>query len=166
MYAKYLIQALLLALFATGLKAQHDSTTVPVVNFSYVQQALQQKNNDTTYVVNFWATWCKPCIKELPYFDSLETKYAGKKIKVLLVSLDFKRNYKTALLPYLQKHNVQSSVVLLYEPDANAWIDKVSNSWSGAIPATLIFKNDRREFYEKDFHSHELYTLVNTFLEQ
>lgn len=112
MYVKYFIAISLFLLLGTTIQA-NDTTKVPIVGFDYVQQALQQKDNDTTYIISFWATWCKPCIKELPYFDSLQTKYAGKKIKVLLVSLDFKKNYEKMLLPYVEKHNVKTQVVLL-----------------------------------------------------
>ncbi len=164
MYTKYLLSVSLFLLFGTNLIKANDTTKVPIVGFDYVQQVLQQKDNDTTYIINFWATWCKPCVKELPYFDSLQTKYAGKKIKVLLVSLDFKKNYEKMLLPYVAKRNITTPVVLLHAPDANAWIDKVDKRWSGAIPVTIIFKNQRREFYEKEFHAQELYTLVESFL--
>lgn len=163
MHAKHLLTLSLFLLFGTAMQA-NDTTKVPIVGFDYVQEVLQQKDNDTTYIINFWATWCKPCVKELPYFDSLQIKYAGKKIKVLLVSLDFKKYYEKLLLPYIAKHSITTPVVLLHAPDANAWIDKVNKSWSGAIPATIIFKNQRREFYEQEFHSEELYTLVESFL--
>jgi thiol-disulfide isomerase/thioredoxin len=46
-------------------------------------------STDTIYVVNFWATWCKPCVEELPIFDSLNLEVKGQAIKVLLVNLDF-----------------------------------------------------------------------------
>lgn len=154
---------LLLWLAAFAAKAQlHDSTTVPIVGFEYVQQLMQQKN-DTTYVINFWATWCGPCIKELPHFEDLKAAYPNKKLKVILISLDFKKNYKNVLLPYLQKHKITSPVALLYEPDANRWIEKVSAEWSGSIPATLIFNKNKSGFYEKEFTEKELHTTVETY---
>ena len=59
--------------------------------------------NDTTYVINFWATWCGPCVKEMPYIDSLNDHYKGQKVKVILVSLDFKKQIESRLIPYLNK---------------------------------------------------------------
>lgn len=144
------------------LRAQ-EVDSVPIVGFEYVQQLMQQKN-DTTYVINFWATWCKPCIKELPHFTSLQAHYTGKKLKVILVSLDFKKNYHTALMPYLKKNNITTQVVLLYEPDANSWIEKVDKNWSGAIPATLILNKTKSSFFEQDFEEKELHTIVESFL--
>jgi thiol-disulfide isomerase/thioredoxin len=155
--------AFILLLLHTQAKAQtQDSTTVPIVGFDYVQQLMQQKN-DTTYVINFWATWCAPCVKELPYFETLTTKYSDKKIKVILVSLDFKKNYHSALLPFLKKRGIKSPVVLLYEPDANAWIEKVNKDWSGAIPATLVFNKNKSAFHEDDFTEAELHTFIDNF---
>jgi len=129
-------------------------------------EARINSNTDTTYVINFWATWCKPCIKELPYFDVLEKTYANRKIKVLLISLDFKRQFETTLQPYLVKNNVVSEVLLIDEPDYNSWIDKVDPSWNGAIPATLIVNNRLgiRNFYEHEFTSDELNKTIKPLL--
>jgi len=97
-----------------------------------------QQKNDTTYVINFWATWCAPCVKELPYFEKLNQKYTDKKVKVILVSQDFSKQLEKKLKPFLEKNKLQSEVLVLIDPDANSWIDKVNPAWSGAIPATVI----------------------------
>jgi len=148
--------------FYSGLQAQ-DSAQVPIVGFSYVDSLMQQKS-DTTILINFWATWCAPCVHELPHFDSLLTKYAGQKLKVVLVSMDFKRNYQSALLPFLEKNKIQSPVVLMYEPGAGEWITTVDSTWSGAIPATLIFNRGKRQFLEKELSEQELHNLVDSFI--
>ena len=53
-------------------------------NFNDLEKALV-KENDTLYVINFWATWCAPCVKELPHFESYNNENSNKKIKVILV---------------------------------------------------------------------------------
>ncbi len=124
-----------------------------------------QQKNDTTYVINFWSTWCAPCVKELPYFEELNQKYANKKVKVILVSLDFPKQLETKLKPFLAKNNLQSEVLVLTDPDANSWVDKVNPTWSGAIPATVVYKGDKNEFYEKSFETlAELEEIVTPFL--
>ncbi len=128
---------------------------VPVVDFEGFQPYLQ-KNTDTTYVVNFWATWCKPCVKELPAFEKLNRVYGDRKVKVLLVSLDFIKYYDTKLIPFINEKNLESDILLLNDPRSNRWIDKVSPKWSGAIPATVIYRGDKRSFYEKSFTYEEL----------
>lgn len=120
--------------------------------------------SDKTYIVNFWATWCAPCVKELPYFEKLNSSYADKKVEVILVSLDFPKKYDTHLKPYIKEKNIKSKVVALNDMDSNMWIPKISEDWSGAIPATLIYNKDKRQFYEKSFTYDELETEVKHFL--
>ena len=110
-------------------------------------------NKDTTYVINFWATWCKPCVAELPSFDSL-SKISN--VKILLVSLDFKEDVEKKVNPFLTKNNIKMECVILDEINGNDFIDKIDKSWSGAIPATLIKRNCNRYFVEKKIHLHEL----------
>lgn len=121
-------------------------------------------DSDKIYVVNFWATWCTPCIKELPYFERLNETYADKDVEVLLVSLDFPKKYESHLKPFIKKNQLKSKVVALNDMDSNTWIPAISPDWSGAIPATLIFNNDKRQFYEGAFTYEELEAELNKFL--
>ncbi len=95
--------------------------------------------------------WCAPCVKELPYIQ----EYADKNpdVEVLLVSMDFIKDIDTKLKPFLKERNITSKVILLDDPDANSWIDKVNPDWSGAIPFTIIFNNKTRKFYERSFEN-------------
>lgn len=113
------------------------------------------KDNDTTYVVNFWATWCGPCVKELPYFEEITDNYADKPLKVILVSLDFKRQIEKKFIPFLKKNKINSDVVLLLDGNEGEWIDKVDTSWSGSIPITIVYRGEKRVFIEDSFHSYE-----------
>ncbi len=122
--------------------------TIPMVNFAGVEPYLVAKS-DTVYVINFWATWCGPCRRELPSMEKIHLDYSGKKVRVLLVSLDFP-NQQKGLQQFLASNLITASVILLNEPDANAWIDKVDPSWTGALPATLIYKGEDRLFFEKE----------------
>lgn len=108
-------------------------------------------NSDTTYVVNFWATWCKPCVAELPEFEKLNKEYSSKKVKVILVSMDFKETLNKKLKPFIKKNKYTCEVVLLDESNGNDFINKISEAWSGSIPATLITRKNKslNEFIEK-----------------
>lgn len=111
--------------------------------------------SDTVYVVNFWATWCGPCVAELPYFEKLQEQNKDQKFKLLLVSLDNKNTVESKVVPFIQKKNLTAEVVVLAEKDPNKWVDKVDESWTGSIPATLIFSKSQKAFYEKQFESFE-----------
>jgi thiol-disulfide isomerase/thioredoxin len=123
---------------------------------------LSQKN-DTTYVVNFWATWCVPCVEELPNFEKLNEKYKGAKVKVILVSLDMPKQAESRLLPFIEKRKLQSKVILMRDPDQNTWLPKVDPNWSGAIPATVIYNKGKRKFYEQSFTFEQLENELNNF---
>ena len=112
-----------------------------------------KSDNDTTYVINFWATWCVPCVKEFPSFQALAKKHTNEKVKVLMMSLDFKKGYQQTLVPFIAKHPINGNVYLLDEPDYNSWINKVSNEWQGEIPVTLMVNNAKKiyTFFNRDF---------------
>ncbi len=138
------------------------SQNVGIIKITELEKRIHT-NSDTTYIINFWATWCVPCVKELPDFDSINEAYINKKVKVILVSLDFKEDFLTKLLPFIKTKKIKSEVLLLDESNANYFIPKVSNSWSGAIPATLIINNKKKinHFFEKKLN----YEFLNTEIE-
>ena len=121
--------------------------------------------SDTTYVVNFWATWCGPCVKELPYFEKLNEQYASEKVKVLLVSIDFVKDYEKKLQPFVKRKKLGSEVMLLNETKPNEFIDKINPKWSGSIPATMIVNNKEKynEFFEKEVTYEFLEVKVKAF---
>lgn len=133
----------------------YEAFPVPVYTTFSGLEPLFQKNNDTTYVINFWATWCKPCVKELPYFENLNQTHQNEKVKVVLVSLDFPRDLEKKLLPFLEKRELHSDVVVLLDADYNSWIDKVDPEWGGAIPATLIYGKKGKTFKGESFESYQ-----------
>lgn len=140
-----------------------NTTNLEVYDFNGFQKFLQKKD-DKIYVVNFWATWCAPCIKELPYFEKLNQEYKDKNVEVLLVSLDFPHLYDSKLKPFISDKKLQSKVVALNDVDMNTWIPKVDENWSGSIPATVIYKNDSSKFFEQSFTYETLETEVKQFL--
>jgi len=123
-------------------------------------------NDGKVHVVNFWATWCAPCIKELPYFEVINQKYKDNDVEVLLVSLDFPKNYDTKLKPFIKAYDIKSKVVAFDDTDQNRWIPAINKNWSGALPATIIYNSDKRQFYEKSFTQEELETELKQFLKK
>ena len=128
-------------------------------------EPLLRIENDTTYVMNFWATWCKPCIEEMPYFKEMDSIHADKKLKLVFVSLDFPKQLETRLIPFAKNYNIESQVVVLLDGKQNDWIGKVSNQWSGAIPATYIYNRNKDLFHENAFkNTEELVDAIRPFL--
>ena len=119
---------------------------------------------DTVYVLNFWATWCGPCVAELPAFEKLNQKYAAEKVKVVLISTDFKRNVESKLKPFVKRKKLRSQVVFMDEPNPNDWVNLVSPEWSGAIPATVIVsgRTNKRVFFEKQMSYEELEEMLQS----
>jgi thiol-disulfide isomerase/thioredoxin len=115
-----------------------------IVHWSDIED-LRAQNNDTTYVLNFWATWCIPCVEELPVFQEAQQEFIGQKVKIILVSLDSKKRLESQVKPFVERRKMTSIVLLLDEPDYNQWIDKIDHSWEGNIPATWIW-NHRNKF--------------------
>lgn len=109
------------------------------VNVSQLHDRFRN-NHDTTFIVNFWATWCKPCVEELPVFDSITEKFSGKKVKVLLISLDFKNKVQSALVPFVEKRKLRSEVLWLDEKNYDSIIDRIHSQWTGSLPATIIIE--------------------------
>lgn len=140
-----------------------DRMQLEVYDFNGFKKFLDKKD-DKVYVINFWATWCAPCVKELPYFEKLNTEYRNKNVQVLLVSLDFPHLYDSKLKPFIKKKKLQSKVIALDDVDMNTWIPKVDETWSGSIPATIIYKKEERKFFEKSFTFEELESEVKQFL--
>lgn len=138
---------------------------IPVyTSFEAIEPLFQQKN-DTTYVINFWATWCKPCVEELPYFEDLHENYSDQKVRVILVSLDFPRQIESKVVPFVAKRELQSDVVVLAETNSSNYIDKIDPNWSGAIPVTIIYNANDREFISQQFDDYqELEEKLKSFL--
>ncbi len=148
----------------SSLTAQVQNTTVPskrelskntvenikVLNFNELEPLLYTKS-DKIHIVNFWAMWCAPCVKELPYLQAYAKN--NPNVELLLVSLDFTEDIDSKLIPFLKRKNITSKVVLLDAPDSNSWIDKVYPKWSGSIPFTIIFNNNNRSYHERSFEN-------------
>ena len=136
-----------------------------VKTYTYSElKPLLEKNDGKTYIVNFWATWCAPCVKELPYFEKIKKEFDDKNVEVLLVSLDFPKQVEKKLIPFINKRKLNSKVVLLDDINEDVWIKSIDENWSGAIPATLIYNKNKRKFYEHSFDYETLEKELQTFI--
>jgi thiol-disulfide isomerase/thioredoxin len=132
-----------------------------VVKFDALQKILDTKS-DQIQVINFWATWCAPCVKELPLLEKINAQ-KNLNAKITLINLDY-ADKLDKVNEFMIRKNIQSDVLLLDDIDYNSWIDKVDKSWSGAIPATLVLnpRTGKRKFVEKELKEGELENLIAT----
>ena len=146
------------------------SCKIDAQNIEYIKlpelETILNKPDNKLFVVNFWATWCAPCIKELPVFEKVSGDLNSSKVEFIMVSLDFPSQVDKQLLPFLKKNKVSLKVVLMTDVDYNSWIDKVDKSWQGDIPATLVFNNFRksRQFHAGELDEQGLRKLINSQL--
>lgn len=134
----------------------HVSQAQNVKDWQYdALDARIENGKDTTYIINFWATWCRPCVAELPYFEALATEMQDQKVKIILMSVDFPKDKESTLIPFIIDRKLQNEIGLWVEANENEWIDKVAKEWSGALPGTWVRNAglSHRKFYEKSFHS-------------
>jgi len=118
--------------------------------------------NKQIQVINFWATWCAPCVKEIPFFEKLNAE--NKEVAVTLVSMDYDLDPNPEKVNrFITRKKILSRVLILAETDPNSWIDKIDKDWGGALPATLIVntKTGKRKLVQKELHEGELEKLIN-----
>ena len=157
-------QLLLISFFLAIVQTSKAQELIVYDKFADFERAII-KDDGKVYVVNFWATWCAPCVKELPYFEKLHQQ--NKNVVVILASLDSKKDIERKLIPFIKRKNIIAQVVSLNDKDYNSWLPQIDQNWSGSIPATFIFSGSRKLFAEREFENFtELNDYVNTFINQ
>ncbi len=144
-----MIKRLLFLFIVISFTTVSYSQSIPKWKIEDVVRSFSAKN-DTVYIVNFWATFCKPCIAEIPDFIRIVKKYEGQKVKLLLVSLDLPSYYPAKIAAFAKKNNYKTNIVWLNETDADHFCPAIDKKWSGAIPSTIIVNNKTgyRKFVE------------------
>lgn len=146
-------------IFLVFLIHQARAQQIRVIKFPELQKIIQA-NSSSIQVINFWATWCAPCVKELPLFEKLNAENK-ESIKITLINLDF-ADKLDKVKSFVDRKKMKSEILLLDEIDYNQWIDKVDKHWGGAIPATLVInpQNGKRKFIERELEDGELEKLI------
>ena len=145
-------------LFATG-----SGQEIKSIKVTELEKIIAESK--TPLVVNFWATWCKPCIEELPYFLD-EYKLRKDSFQLLLVSLDFGSSYPKGISSFAAKRKINAPILWLDETNADYFCPKVDLKWSGVIPATLFINNKTgyRKFLEEQVPHEKLREEIRAIL--
>lgn len=122
--------------------------------------------SDHPVIISFWATWCQPCIHEIPYFQETVKKYQDQNVEFVLVSLDFKESYPAAIESFIKKRNFQANFFWLNETNADKFCPKIDAKWNGSIPATLFINNKTsyRKFYDRQLTPLQVEAEVKTLV--
>lgn len=148
---------LLLSLFA-------QAQEVKKIKISGLEKIM--KKEDAVYVINFWATWCRPCIEEIPYLEKIAQQYQDQNVQLILVSLDFPNAYPKRINAFARKNNLHAQLFWLDESNANYFAPKIDPNWSGIIPCTLFINNKKhyRRFVEQQMTAAQFEALLQTAL--
>ncbi len=141
------IGSLLLILFLSSV-LRMEAQDIRLVKIAELDQLIRQ--TEQPVILNFWATWCKPCVEELPSLMLEVKKYKADSLQLILVSLDDKENFPGKLRDFISNRNYEGTFLWLDETNADYFCPVIDTSWSGAIPATLFLnkKNAYRKFVE------------------
>lgn len=159
-FCKFFVLVALVVVFATA-----SAQTIPVWKLSDLKTAMN--NAKEPVVINFWATFCKPCIAELPHFQAVADQYKSKGVKLIMVSLDLKEAYPAKVSSFAKKLKLTSPVVFLDESNADLFCPAVDSSWSGAIPASIFINNATgyRKFFEEEMSREKLDAEIKKMIE-
>lgn len=132
-----------------------------IVKLQELKRVMEEPGEEVR-VINFWATWCAPCIKELPLFEKLTRE--RKDVAVTLVSMDLELDPNPDKVHrFVARKKLASTVLILDESNPNAYIDEIEKQWSGALPATIVInsRTGKRKFVERELHEGDLEKLID-----
>jgi thiol-disulfide isomerase/thioredoxin len=161
MHGMRIVLTLVFLFASTALRAQPK---VEIIKLQQLQAHIHAKS-DRVKVINFWATWCAPCIKEMPLFEKLHAERPDVEVTLVSMDLDLDPNPEK-VYKFIDRKKIKSNVLILDERDPNSWIDKIDKKWTGALPATIIINGQtgKRKFIERELHEGELEALIAEIL--
>lgn len=142
-----------------------NAQEVKVIKYEELFQMVNQPT-DQLIAVNFWATWCGPCVEEMPHFVEVSEQYKeNPNFKILFVSMDRVKQLEK-VKQFINDYKISAEVVLLDDNKRmNEWIPAIDKSWSGNIPVTVFYQNGEKvHFVGQDMSKNELEQNVKTFI--
>lgn len=152
------------AIIAMAVSLEASAQAPPIWKLADLERSVDSAKGPT--IINFWATFCKPCIAELPHFQAVADQYKKEGVTLLLVSLDLKEAYPKTIATFIRKRKITAPVYFLAESNADLFIPAVDSTWSGSIPASLFINPTKgyRKFVEEELSRKALEAEVRKML--
>ena len=124
------------------------------------------KESKTPLIVNFWATFCVPCLQEIPYFQEIANQYKSNDVSLVFVSLDMKEAYPVKVNNMARKLNLTYPVVWLNETNADYFCPRIDTTWTGGMPSSLFVNNATgyHKFFEEPLSKEKLEKEIQVML--
>ncbi|HEY8459996.1 MAG TPA: TlpA disulfide reductase family protein, partial [Blastocatellia bacterium] len=100
-------------------------------------------------VLNFWATWCGPCVAEFPELVALDAKYRDKGVKFVGITSDDAEDVQPKVIPFIKKHQVKFDIIQQDLEDAEAVMNQITKNWNGVIPVTVVYDKQGNLAYSR-----------------
>lgn len=155
-----LLAFLVLSSYSNSADQQLQGIKIEELN-TYIKKA------DHPLIINFWATWCQPCIAEIPYLQQAAQQYKDSGLELIMVSLDFPEAFPKDITAFIKSKNLNGTFFWLDETNADHFCPVIDKAWQGGIPATLFLntKNNYRKFFERKITPDELGTTLREMLQ-
>jgi thiol-disulfide isomerase/thioredoxin len=122
--------------------------TLDEIDASGIKDLIKNSSSGKVRLINFWATWCGPCITEFPDLVIIDRMYRGRSFEFISVSAD-KQVRKTDALNFLKKQEASNKNYIFNDDDVYKLIEAVDNDWQGALPFTMIIEPGGKVLYKK-----------------
>ncbi|PWT74036.1 MAG: thioredoxin [Bacteroidetes bacterium] len=151
----------LLSLLVLSLQAQE----ITKMNIKDLESYIQKSEHPL--VVNFWATFCVPCVKEIPTFEKIISTYKDKQVELILVSLDLPDSYPAKIENFARDRQFSSSIIWLNETNADYFCPRIDKKWSGGIPSSLFINNRNhfKKFFESELNANQFEENIKKMVE-
>lgn len=123
------------------------NNVIPVVDEEWIKNKIDNRNGKILFI-NFWATWCVPCVEEFPDLVKIYNEYKDSDFEFLSISVDLPSDIETKVKPFLEEQSAEFTVVVAEEKRSDRIINLINPDWNGAVPVTVIYDKDgiRKDF--------------------